>query len=261
MEGKKYTLSVGAIFKNEEHCIVEWIEHYLHHGVDHFYLIDDSSADSSVEKCKPYIEKGIVTLFNEGNQWSIYLGRQREMYNHYLLPRIKETQWLLMVDLDEFLWSPHSINLSELLMTRCMQLGQIQISCNHFGSSGFKEQPKNIVGHFFMRTLEEPSEGIAGLRKYFINTNFEFTSLNVHHAKFTNPEHSKGDYFIVIADHFFILNHYRIQSLEFWEKVKCKRGDADSYIVRTLDDFYMYDINQVEDKRLYEQNKVWLDKL
>ena len=73
MEGKKYTLSVGAIFKNEEHCIVEWIEHYLHHGVDHFYLIDDSSADSSVEKCKPYIEKGIVTLFNEGNQWSIYL--------------------------------------------------------------------------------------------------------------------------------------------------------------------------------------------
>jgi hypothetical protein len=261
MTEKKYTLSVGAIFKNEEHGIVEWIEHYLHHGVEHLYLIDDLSTDSSVEKCKPYMEKGILTLFNKGNEWSNYGGRQRDMYNHYILPHLKETQWLLMVDLDEFLWSPCSINLSKLLMNQCMKLAQIQISCNHFGSSGFKEQPKNIVGHFFMRTLEQPSEGIFGLRKYLVNSNFEFSSLNIHHATFVNEEYKKEPYFIVVNNEYFVLNHYRIQSLEFWKKVKCTRGDADHYLVRTLDDFHQYDVNEVEDKRLYEQNKDWLDKL
>jgi hypothetical protein len=261
MKEEKYTLCVGAIFKNEEHCIIEWLEHYLHHGVDHFYLIDDSSNDSSVEKCKPYIDKGIITLFNEGHQWSNYLGRQRDMYNHYILPLIKETQWLLMVDLDEFMWSPNSIYLSELLMKYCMHLGQIQISCNHFGSSGFKTQPRNIVGHFLMRTAEEPSQGIVGLRKYFINTNFDFCSLNVHHADFTNKIYETKDYFMVIDNNFFILNHYRIQSLEFWTKVKCTRGDVNNYTKQTLDVFYQYDINEIEDKRLYEQNKEWLDKL
>ena len=41
-----YKLSVGTIFKNEEHIIKEWIEHYLYHGVEHFYLIDDNSDDN-----------------------------------------------------------------------------------------------------------------------------------------------------------------------------------------------------------------------
>jgi hypothetical protein len=252
---KKYKLAVGAIFKNEEHCIIEWIEHYLYHGVEHFYLIDDSSNDTSVDKCKPYIEKGLITLFNQEHQWSNYYGRQRDMYNHYILPHIQETQWLAMVDLDEFLWSPLSINLSELLMNQCMHYGQIQISCNHFGSSGYKTQPENIVGHFFMRTAEEPSQGIVGLRKYVINTNFEFSSLNVHHADFANKElYENEKYFIVINNNFLILNHYRIQSLEFWEKVKCTRGDVNNYTQQTLDLFRQYDINEVEDKRLYEQN-------
>jgi hypothetical protein len=94
-----------------------------------------------------------------------------------------------------------------------------------------------------------------------VNSNFEFSSLNLHHATFLNKEYENSSYFIVINNQYLILNHYRIQSLDFWEKVKCSRGDADHYRVRTLDDFYLYDINQVEDKRLYEQNKEWLDQL
>ena len=119
---KKYNLSVGALFRNEQDSIVEWIEHYLHHGVEHFYLIDDSSDDGTVEKIKPYIEKDIVTLFNCGNQWSRYTGRQRDLYNHYILPLIKETQWLLMIDLDEYVWSPIQINICDLLMKQFMEI-------------------------------------------------------------------------------------------------------------------------------------------
>jgi hypothetical protein len=38
----KYYLSVGAIFKNESMILKEWIEHYLHHGFEHIYLINEN---------------------------------------------------------------------------------------------------------------------------------------------------------------------------------------------------------------------------
>jgi len=262
---KKYKLSVGAIFKNEEDSIVEWIEHYLHHGVEHFYLIDDSSYDTSVEKIEPYIKKNIVTLFNFENYWEKYLGRQKEMCNFYILPIIKETQWLLMIDLDEYVWSPKQLNLCDILMNECIGLGQIQIETTVFGSSGLIEQPKNVVGGFTMRSKEHPTvSNCLGGYKYFINSDFSFKSLNIHHATFTNKDYEDnigGRFFIILTSDYFILNHYTIQSLNFWNDTKCTRGDCDNYRTRDLTEFYKYDLNEVEDTRLYEQNKEWLDKL
>ena len=60
---KKHYLSVAAIFKNESLNLKEWIEHYLLHGVDHIYLINDNSSDEYEQILKPYIEKHIITLF------------------------------------------------------------------------------------------------------------------------------------------------------------------------------------------------------
>ena len=50
-----YKLSVGALFKNESHSIKEWIKHYLYHGVEHFYLIDDGSTDNYLEEIQEFI--------------------------------------------------------------------------------------------------------------------------------------------------------------------------------------------------------------
>ena len=223
-----------------------------------FYLIDDSSNDSSIEKLQPYIEKDIVTLFNYGNVWGNYYGRQTDLYNHYIMPRINESHWLLMIDLDEYLWSPIQIDLADLLMKECLHLAQIQIQHTLFGSSGFIQQPKNVVGHFIMRSKEHPS---PGLRKYLINTNFEFWSLNIHHATFKDESYQTKKYFILIDSNYFILNHYRIQSYDFWKNVKCIRGDSNNYTVRNIEEFHSNDTNDVEDRGLYEQNKEWLDQL
>ena len=130
----KYKLSVGGVFKNEAHSIKEWIDHYLFHGADHFYLINDGSTDNFLEIIQPYIDKEIITLYND--TWSRYLGRQRDMYNRYILPHIKETKWLLMIDLDEYIWSPIDINLNAILDT-CYGLGQLQIMTTIFGSNGY----------------------------------------------------------------------------------------------------------------------------
>ena len=244
-----YYLSVGAMFKNESHSIKEWIMHYLHHGVDHFYLINDNSSDNFMEIIQEYIDKNIVTLFNVNEPY--YLGRQRNLYNRYFLPLIKETKWLLMVDIDEYVWSKMHVNLSNVLKN-CENLAQIQIRQTIFGSNGHIKQPKYIVKSFTKKIQDNSNDGKI---KYLVNSSYEFSSLNIHHANFVNNE-LMYDYsiFIIINSEYFIMNHYCCQSVEFWNNIKCTRGDSDNYLVRTNEDFHQYDINEVEDLELYNQN-------
>lgn len=242
---KKYNLCVGAVFKNESHSLKEWIEHYLFHGVDHFFLINDGSTDSFLEKLQVYIMKNIITLFH--SHTSSYVGRQKDMYNTYLLPQLKWTQWMIIVDIDEYIWSPTYVNLYDVLR-QCTHLAQIQIKATLFGSNGHIQQPSKIVENFTTCKKEK-----CGL-KYIINTRFQFSSLNVHHASFIDEEDEKNR-FLVLDEPYFALNHYSCQSQEFWKNVKMTRGDADNYLIRTMDDFYRLDVNEIEDHRLAEQNK------
>lgn len=247
-----YSLAVAGIFKNEAHAIEEWIEHYLFHGVKHFYLIDDKSSDSSCSILEKYIEKGLVTLYKA--DWPYYLGRQRDIYNHYILPHLKnkEMKWLYIADLDEFLWSSYAVDLN-VVLSFCNHLSQIQFDSYFFTSNGHITQPKSIVRGFTKRKSE-----IQNALKYIVNSDYTFTSLNVHHADYADKKDSV-DTFMKLGDNWFILNHYVLQSREFWETVKCTRGDADSFRNRTIQEFINSDLNEVEDLGLVMQNKPLYD--
>ena len=249
---QKYYFSVGAIFKNESHSIKEWIRHYLHHGTEHFYLINDNSSDNFMEIIQEYIDTNIVTLFNVNEPY--YLGRQRNLYTRHILPTVKETKWLLIVDLDEYAWSRCHVNLTSILKNN-EHLSQIQISETLFGSNGYIKQPKNIVKSFTKRKSDLSDHGRL---KYFVNTSYDFSHLNVHSATYSNKADlialDGSDTFINIFREYITFNHYCCQSLDFWNNIKCKRGDADDYLVRSLEDFKSYDLNEVEDFELYNQN-------
>ena len=255
-----YNLSVGAIFKNEEQGIKEWIEHYLNHGVEHFYLINDNSNDNYLEKIQYYIDLNIVTLYNAC--FTNYLGRQKDMYNTYILPKIKDTKWLLICDLDEFMWSPVNKDLN-VILSQCSHLGQIQVNHTLFGSNNHIIQPDSIVNCFTKRSQYLDTKIPNGNLKYFVNTMFDFTSLNVHHATFaideyhnnSNSNNSNNKVFIILGQQYFRLNHYCCQSLNFWKNIKCTRGDADYYRERKIEEFDSYDLNDIEDFDLIDQNK------
>ena len=57
-----------------------------------------------------------------------------------------------------------------------------------------------------------------------------------------------------------LINHYAIQSKDFWQNVKMTRGDADYYYdkqgwERNMNLFKQLDINNIQDNRLNIQNK------
>ena len=246
----KYYLSIGVLFKNESLILKEWLDHHIFHGVDHFYLINDNSNDNFLEILNPYIENDIVELFNIDYEY--FLGRQRCIYNNILLPRLKESKWLFICDMDEFLWSQQSVDLKNVLI-KCHDLAQIQVNHTIFGSNNLIEQPKYVIPNFTKRSKEQPTKTLKNT-KYFVNSDYEFTSLNVHHANFLNKEYESGIYFRMLDKPYFLLNHYSCQSFEFWKNIKCTREDVDNYRTRTPEVIYELDINEVEDKELYEQN-------
>lgn len=255
-EPNKYHLSVAAIFKNESGILKEWIAHYFLHGVEHIYLINDYSTDDFLAVLSPYLQEGKITLFQHTEEWSHYHGRQKDMYNHFFLPIVKarETKWLIMVDVDEYLWSPMSMDLKWTLRN-AEHLAQIQVRSIYFGSNGHQKQPVGIVSSFTRRAEDMGNEGNSGI-KYMINTDYAFDTLTIHHAIFTNPEDEKTK-FIIAGEPHFRLNHYSCQSREYWEKVKCTRGDADMWRIRRSEDFEALDRNEVEDLGLYDQNREW----
>ena len=249
----RYFLSVGCMFKNESNSICEWVDHYLHHGVEHCFLINDNSTDNSVELLEPYIASQKVTVYNGAYRY--YLGRQKDMYNCFLLPNLREkkTKWLIIVDMDEYLWSRESLDL-KTVFSQCEKLSQIQFEHTLFGSNGHIEQPEgSIVRNFTMRCIDRPTRFTQNL-KYAVNSDYEFASLNVHHATPSDPTHLEKEFFIILGEPWLILNHYCCQSFEFWKKIKCTRGDGDHYRAREHDYFYEYDKNDVEDLELLEQN-------
>jgi len=57
MINKIYNFVVCSVFKNESHILEEWINHYLFHGVDHIYLVNDFSTDNYLDIINKYSSK------------------------------------------------------------------------------------------------------------------------------------------------------------------------------------------------------------
>lgn len=90
-------LSILAIFKDEPD-IIEWIEYHMIAGVERFYLYDNNSKKDYFAILKPYINKGIVVykkVIGECMQRPVYCDAVKRYKN--------ETEWMAIIDLDEYI--------------------------------------------------------------------------------------------------------------------------------------------------------------
>jgi hypothetical protein len=249
-----YYLSIGAVFKNEALGLEEWLQHYINRGVEHFYLINDNSTDNWKEIIDKYEDK--LTIFNNdipkiinGN---INKNRQEQIYNKYLTPILHNTQYILIVDLDEYVYSPDNKKISTVI-SKYNCYSQIKIEWLMFGSNGYITQPDGIRKKFTKRS------NIIYSYKSLIKTS-DVVSLGIH---FSNV---RGNTIHLHIDSIFhadlICNHYRVQSLEYWKEIQMKRGDVnchESETWRDLDIFNRYNHNEVEDMRLSNQTELDLE--
>lgn len=261
----KNYLSVGAIFKNESMIMEEWIKHYKFHGVDHIYMIDDSSTDNFIEVLEKYIDEEYVTLYSS-KDFPKVRGRQGKIYDLYFKPILHETNWLAILDLDEFLYSPDQINLKNILKNY-EDYSKIIVNWCWFNSNNQENQPKSVVEGFTKRAeygtiVYSPTptgwdyNGSDG-PKAIVNTKFEIKNLGIHDHSSIGPIINLS-YKQDSQNPKLLINHYALQSKEYWSKVKMVRGDADCWHPthnRNWEWFNAWNVGDINDLRLYDQNK------
>jgi hypothetical protein len=242
---------VCSIFKNEGHILEEWIQHYKKRGVDHIYLVNDSSTDDYL----PILEnhRGYVTLFHNDIVTS-QVGRQIMIYEKYFRPIISESKWISILDMDEFLYSPTGKSFHTVLK-EYEEYSEIHAFWIHFGSNNHIRQPLSVVCGFTKRAIVDDTKPYYYHKAIFKGS--DHLAFNVHYnfvkgktLKLNIREGDKAD---------LVINHYPIQSLEYFMKVKATRGDVNNWFdtygfKRDKEYFEKNDKNDIEDLGLVEQN-------
>jgi hypothetical protein len=254
------------MFRNETMGIVEWLNHYRFHGVDHVYLVNDFSEDDYITVLKPFIDDGFVTLF-ENDISERYTGRQIDISNKFFIPIVNESQWVAQIDCDEYLYSPKSIDLKKILYKYESYAGVIA-NWVWFGSNGHINQPESIVHGFTKRCPYDHAleimnprgfkeTSVLGAPKIIVNSNFNVSSFDVHGARL-NGKTINVSHIAMPNDPELLINHYQVQSREYWAKVKMNRGDCNHIFLGNPRNFQCYeskDFGDIEDYTLSNQNK------
>ena len=267
--GKQHKLSVLALFKNEGHALGEWVEHYAREGASSIHLVNNNSDDDYLTPLSPWREKGLVHLHEDSR-----LHAQRQIYNDYLQGLRSECEWLLVCDLDEFIYArrPHH-SIVDYLEQIHWSTSCIHLPWKMFGSSGLKEQPESITHGFTRRANADhshvcmPSPGLIPAK--IIARASRIRSLDVHTCNLTwgrrllpNGDPAEKTSFQATSEHLLSehplhLNHYAIQSESLFRSIKMTRGDVGSKSYSNIRDmayFSKYDTNSVSDQELAEKH-------
>jgi glycosyltransferase involved in cell wall biosynthesis len=247
----KYDIMVCAVFKNESHILDEWIQHYKYHGVSHIVLVNDGSTDDYL----PILEKhkDFITVY-ENHIVHDKVGRQMVIANHFFLPLKDLSTWIAVLDLDEFLYSPTTLDIKEILSV--IPYDHIQVDWLHFGSNDHVRQPHSVVEGFLERTPRHLEREYHSHK--MISKSAHVRRFNIHHNEGTgNKIHLKYEEDLSSQ---LIINHYNLQSRNFYLTVKQTRGDCHRWFEhvnkkRNLDLFLEYDKDcSIIDTRLFDQN-------
>ena len=207
-------LVVLGIMKNEAMILQEWIDHYLWQGADKIVLIDNGSSDDSIAIAKANHRGGKVECISRPQKYN-----QKGHYHHAIrtLDLCNKYEWLLIADLDEFWFCKDGSLVSEALRQDIYaEVDVIYVNWTMFGSSGFAQQPKSVRESFVMRKTDLHEEEKWACR---LSRLTRVKKVDIHYIFGELARRINGN-------NTFQLNHYVIQSREYFEKVKMVRGSA-----------------------------------
>ena len=254
--GRKHELAVVVIVKNEEPYIREWIEYHRLAGISHIYLYDNGSTDKTAEYVRPYADEGFVTMTYFPGR-----GMQTAAYNDALKKYGKDCRYMAFIDADEFLFSvkpgrklPEVV---EEIMKENPKACGLAVNWAMFGSAGFKERPKSggVLSNYVYRA--GPGERGTDCVKTIVRPETVYRYNHPHFPEYMlggfsvdeNGRRAEGSRNPGPEPVRIRVNHYFTKSEEEWiERRKLGKADKkDEKDVRTIDEFYRHDNNDVFD--------------
>jgi len=231
-QGSGASLTVMALIKNEADILWEWASHYLHQGASQLILINNNSSDDWRGALGPLGLDPRIVCLNDPR-----LHSQERIYNDVRRSGLVEGHWLLVCDLDEFVYAQPSFStIPAFLGQLAGDVAAVAMPWKLFGSSGHTRHPDGRSIDNFLRRKE------AG-EPVLIKTISRMAALEhlwVHHSRLrwgrcirsdgTPGEQQPAGWLAStesqLAQEALHLNHYAVRSREFFERVKAQRGDV-----------------------------------
>jgi hypothetical protein len=147
--------------------------------------------------------------------------QQTQHYRHVYKHHIKnKSKWVIMADSDEF-WYVKDSTIKDTL-PKYEKYNVIMSQWRNFGTDGHIEHPKDIRKAIVHRKekLGEDIGTLLGKKCIFQSKNVNVEQVNIHGIVGMNE---------IFLNDIFRLNHYSIQSEEYFKNVKMVRRSAHSY--------------------------------
>ena len=165
---------------------------------------------------------------------------------YYQFVHLVVTEWMLIIDIDEFVYARNRRTIPQYLRKLPSRVGSIVLPWKTFGCAGLLDQPASIISS--CRRTETPRSGIRNIkmltRMASLRSPTSFTlhlSETVGETIITNGKGEKlpqrqptvvwpffdGWFPNETQPHALHLNHYQVMSLEYFRKIKMRRGSAD----------------------------------
>lgn len=238
------TLSVVAICKNEGAYLAEWLVYHRLVGVDRFYIYDNASTDNTREVLEPFIREGWVVY----TPWP-YARQQIQAYND-ALPKVRlSTQWLAIIDLDEFIVPVAKKTIPEILDDYRDEVG-LSAHWVFYGDNGHATKTSGLVIERFTARAAVPEPFV----KAIVNPRAAF-ALRGHHGCYVGNRSGVNEQGVKVRSQTDQASMARIRINHYWGKSweeyceKQAKGRADDAKPLPADDskFKGHNRNEVQD--------------
>lgn len=210
------SFGVLGIMKNEEMNVIEWLDHYFWQGASKIYLIDNGSTDRSIEIARSHPRIDDVILVERPKKHSQVM-HYREVVQ--TLRVWEQVEWLVVADLDEFWFCKDGRELPEYLAAE-KKNDLIYSNWTVFGSNGLEKHPDSL--RLSITACHDRLDRHVNTKWILRSKLLTKAALDIHKVYGVCSGR-------VISDNTELqLNHYMIQSREFFEKVKMTRGSSAS---------------------------------
>lgn len=256
----KNRVAIVCILNNEYNLLPSWICWHKQLGFDNFILFDDSSTDGSREfleyaKDMYNIELYDTKSFDKHN----YMIRQEEAYKWTIKTYAGRFDWLLFIDIDEFISFYNKLSVGQFL-SRFENAHAIGVNWCQYGSNGHILDPAlptveayirhDAAGNLFSAHVksfvrpEKIGENWINVHCFDVAPEFYYDASGnkLEWSSTSGISNRSADWSVAK------IMHYQVRSMQtFIERVK-KRKDL-SYSPQT---FYDLDTNHIEDLSPYE---------
>jgi hypothetical protein len=229
---REYYFSICAIFKNEAPYLEEWIEFHRMIGVEHIYLYNNFSEDAFQSVLAKYIDEGFVSL----KDWFFEHGQMSAYEDCYQASKY-QTQWLMFLDLDEFICLKYETSITEWIK-KFENFPAVIIYWLMFGTNGVvRGDSESLVIEQYTQSWEK----VRNVGKIALNTDYKpiqiyhhniFCAVELGGAKFKIPMINENRRFIRYPgkekcpkNGTIQINHYWSKSLQEYIR-KIGKGDV-----------------------------------